>query len=111
MHKRFLPTAPVFPSFQTNFTATVGAEIKLWCRAKYWDASIIAHGWTKDGIQLKKYETKYYIRFRYLRIRKVEKSDAGKYICWSKQKGGLVQRTFNLIVKGINWYGRVWRLN
>ena len=102
---RFLlgPAAPIFAGSQTNFTATVGTNIKLWCRVRhplYPDAST-THWWTRNGVQINMSQKHRLNQFRFLRLRGVERSDAGEYKCWAKNTGGQVQRTINLVVKGI----------
>ena len=92
--------APTFSSSPTNIIATVGDQARLLCRVngppktEYW--------WEKNNNRLrqsKKYRSK---KFRYLRIKIVDKTDAGDYVCWASYRGSKVHRTITLNVKGEN---------
>ena len=91
-------TYPAFSSSSTNVSASIGEEARLPCRVN--GPSKTEYWWEKNGDRLrkkKKYRTK---RFRYLRIKKVEKSDAGDYVCWASYRGKDIHQTITLNVKG-----------
>ena len=91
---------PAFTNSPTNVTLLVGDKARLLCgvngpsNTKYW--------WEKNGIRIrnsKKYRTK---RFRFLRIKNVNKSDAGDYVCWASYRGGKIHQTTTLNVEDPN---------
>ena len=99
LQRSLLGPLPTIVGSQTNFNATFGLGVKLLCRFRNLD-DLSRSWWTRNGATLRK-TSKYRIKpNKYLKIRKVEKSDAGEYICWAKNKNGDRQRSINLNVIG-----------
>lgn len=91
---------PTFTSPQSNFSAIVGTEARLLCRVNDFSTS----WWTRNGTTLKR-TNKYRIKpNKYLKIRKVGKSDGGEYICWARNGYGVRKRAINLVVEGIKFW-------
>ncbi|XP_028403298.1 fibroblast growth factor receptor 4-like isoform X3 [Dendronephthya gigantea] len=89
---------PSFQSDVSNATVVLGeSEVRLPCRViadvntEYW--------WTKGGKRITKRKRYRIKKFRYLRIKNVENSDAGEYVCRAKNNGGEIQQTITLIVE------------
>ena len=94
LQRSFLGPLPTIVSSKTSFDAIVGEDVKLRCRFRNLDDSYRTW-WTRNGTTLRK-TNKYRIKpFRYLKIRKLEKSDAGEYICWAKNKNAWRQTTID----------------
>ncbi|CAB3977038.1 fibroblast growth factor receptor 4-like, partial [Paramuricea clavata] len=90
---------PTFSSSQRNVTAAFGTEVRLPCRVT--DPSKTArHWWTRNGNEIKKSRKYRPKKFRYLRIKNVDRSDAGDYVCWAMNAGGKIQQTITLNVEG-----------
>ena len=100
LQRSFLGPLPTIVGSKTSFDAIVGEDVKLRCRFRTLD-DLSRSWWTRNGTTLRK-TSKYRIKPRkYLKIRKVEKSDAGKYICWAKNENGNRKQSINLDVIGI----------
>ena len=87
-------TGLAFSSSSTTVNALVGEEVRLLCRVK--GQSKPEYWWEKNGNRLpksKKYRIK---KFRYLRIKAVEKSDAGDYVCWASNGDSKINQTITL---------------
>ena len=103
-NKRFIflleNATPTFTSSSTNVTLLVGAKARLLCgvngpsKTDYW--------WEKNGIRIHKSEKYRPKRFRYLRIKNVDKSDAGNYVCWASYRGSKIHQITTLNVRGEN---------
>ena len=94
----YLGKSSPFVNLPTEFNATLGGDARLLCRVRHGDFSDTS--WTRNGTTLKKSD-KYRIKpKKYLRIRKVQKSDAGEYICWAKKGADKWSRRIKLNVIG-----------
>ena len=94
----YLGKSSPFVNLPTEFNATLGEDVKLLCRVRRGDSSDTS--WTRNGTTLKRSD-KYRIKpKKYLRITKVQKSDAGEYICWAKKGADKRSRPIKLNVKG-----------
>jgi hypothetical protein len=93
---------PTFTSSQRNVTAAVGAEVRLLCRVVTAPSQTTRYWWTKNSNRIRKSSKYRPKKFRYLRIKNVDRSDAGDYVCWAKNAGGKIQQTITLNVEGKN---------
>jgi hypothetical protein len=94
---------PTFTSPQTNFTAAVGTQVSLLCRVNITVSPESKYWWTKNGFSVSRSKKHQLKKFRYLRVKDVEKSDAGDFVCWtSNGNGHKIQRKITLNVVGKN---------